>query len=312
MAWNFELVAGPYEGPNGGLAWDGRTMLFSVIDEGRILRFDPNRGAVEEFRRYTNRTNGIAFGPDGLLYGCQEGGRRIIQFLPDGSATPTANQLAGRYHNFPSDLAIDRSGRVWFSDPYHGTPTFGPQIFPPLDHASVLRLERDERRQWGIRRITYDTAAPRAVLLSADEATLYVAEGEAGRNGLRELRAYPIVNGDSVGPYTVLHTFGADHRGPHRPVEGMCLDSEGNIVACAGWRRSGPGPLVYVFSPSGAVLETHPVPADLPMRCAFGDADLGSLYVTTGQGHLYRAKATGRRGVYRSPAPHEFVPDRKR
>ena len=143
MTWKFELVAGPYEGPNGGLAWDGRAMLFSVIDEGRILRFDPNRGAVEEFRRYANRTNGIAFGPDGVLYGCQEGGRRIIQFLPDGSAAPTANQLAGRYHNFPSDLAIDRSGRVWFSDPYHETPTFGPQIFPPLDHASVLRLERD-------------------------------------------------------------------------------------------------------------------------------------------------------------------------
>lgn len=130
MTWKFELVAGPYEGPNGGLAWDGKGMLFSVIDEGRILRFDPHNGTVEEFRRYTNRTNGIAFGPDGVLYGCQEGGRRIIQFLPDGSAVPTANQLAGRYHNFPSDLVVDRGGRVWFLDPYHGTPAFGPQIFP--------------------------------------------------------------------------------------------------------------------------------------------------------------------------------------
>jgi sugar lactone lactonase YvrE len=136
-----------------------------------------------------------------------------------------------------------------------------------------------------------------------DEGTLYVAEGDAGPNGPRELRAYPIRNDGSVGPYTVLHTFGADHRG---------LDSEGNIVACAGWRRSGPGPLIYVFSPSGAVLETHPVPADLPMRCAFGDADLESLYVTTGEGHLYRAKATGRRGVYREPSPHGFVSDPKR
>ncbi len=278
MTWKFERVAGPYEGPNGGLAWDGQAMLFSVIDEGRILRFDPNRGAVEEFRRYTNRANGIAFGPDGVLYGCQEGGRRIIQFLPDGSAAPTANQLAGRYHNFPSDLAMDRGGRVWFSDPYHGSPAFGPQIFPLLDRASVLRLERDERREWVIRRITYDTAAPRAVLLSIDEGTLYVAEGDAGRDGPRELRDYPIRSDGSVGPYTVLHTFGADHRGPHRGIEGMCLDSAGNIVACGGWKRSGPGPLIYVFSPSGAVLETHPVPADLPMRCAFGDVDLESLY----------------------------------
>jgi len=31
---------------------------------------------------------------------------------------------------------------------------------PPLDHASVLRLERDPvRRLWGIRRMTYSTTA---------------------------------------------------------------------------------------------------------------------------------------------------------
>ncbi len=297
MTWKFELVAGPYAGPNGGLAWDGQGMLFSVIDEGRILRFDPHRGTVEEFRRYTNRTNGIAFGPDGVLYGCQEGGRRIIQFLPDRSAAPTANQLAGRYHNFPSDLVVDREGRIWFSDPYHVTPAFGPQIFPPLDHASVLRLERDERRQWVIRRMTHDTAAPRAVLLSAGEDTLYVAEGDAGRDGPRELRAYPIRSDSTVGPYTVLHTFGADHRGPHRGIEGLCLDHQGNIVACGGWKRSGPGPIIYVFAPSGAILETHLLPGDLPMRCAFGDMDLESLYVTTGEGHLFRAKTSGRRGM---------------
>jgi gluconolactonase len=77
----------------------------------------------------------------------------------------------------------------------------------------------------------------------------------------------------------------------------MCLDSVGNIVAVGGWQRSGPGPLAYVFSPGGAILETHALPGDLPMRCAFGDADLGSLYVTSGEGVLYRAKADGRRGA---------------
>ena len=301
MIWRFERVAGPYEGPMGGLAWDGRGMLFSLIDEGRILRFDPKKGAVEEFRRYTNRTNGIAFGPEGILYGCQEGGRRIIQILPDGSAAPTASQLAGRFHNFPCDLTVDRGGRVWFSDPYHEKPAFGPQVFPLLDHASVLRLERNENRAWVIRRITHDTAAPRAVLLSDLEDALYVAEGDAGGKGPRELRAYPIRGDGSVGPYTVLHTFGADHRGAHRGIEGMCLDHESNIVACAGWKRSGPGPLIYVFSPTGAVRETHPLPADRPMRCAFGDAGLESLYVSTGEGNLYRAQATGSHGRERWP-----------
>ena len=79
----------------------------------------------------------------------------------------------------------------------------------------------------------------------------------------------------------------------------MCLDGEGNILACGGWRKSGPGPLVYVFSPAGAVLETHKLPGDAPMRCAFGDASLDSLYVTDGDGCVYRAQSVGRRGFKR-------------
>jgi sugar lactone lactonase YvrE len=44
------------------------------------------------------------------------------------------------------------------------------------------------------------------------------------------------------------------------------------------------------------VLETHPIPADLPNKCCFGGDDLDTLYVTTGGGHLYRAKTGARRG----------------
>jgi gluconolactonase len=79
----------------------------------------------------------------------------------------------------------------------------------------------------------------------------------------------------------------------------MCLDSEGNIVACMGWSKSGQPASIVVVSPGGTILETHPSPADAPMRCAFGDADLGSLYVTAGDGGLYRARGIGRRGLKR-------------
>jgi hypothetical protein len=35
------------------------------------------------------------------------------------------------------------------------------------------------------------------------------------------------------------------------------------------------------------------------MRVAFGDADLGSLYLTAADGGLYRATGIGRRGLKR-------------
>ena len=70
----------------------------------------------------------------------------------------------------------------------------------------------------------------------------------------------------------------------------MTLDADGNIVACAGFEESGPGPMIYVFSPTGRVLETHPMRVDRPTNCCFGDADMRTLYVTTGGGHLFRAR----------------------
>jgi gluconolactonase len=292
----FELVAGPYQGPTGGVVWHDDAVLFSVIDEGRILRFDPDSGAITEFRRYANRVNGLALGPGGELYGAQEGGRRLVEFTPDGRLVAVDALLDGRYHNQPCDLVVDRRHRIWFADPRHAVIPFGPAIFPFLDHASVLRLERNDRRAWVARRITYDTVSPRAVLLAPDEHTLYVADGEPAPEHRRELRAYPIDGDGDIGHPAVLHTFGADHRGPHRGIEGMCLDAEGNIVACGGWSRSGPGPLIYVFSPRGAVIESHPFPADRPNRCCFGGKALDTLYVTTAGGELCRAATGGRRG----------------
>ena len=50
-------------------------------------------------------------------------------------------------------------------------------------------------------------------------------------DGQRELRAYPILDDDTLGDYELLHNFY-----PHRGIDGMCLDAEGNIV---GYRRLG-------------------------------------------------------------------------
>jgi len=290
MAWQFERVAGPYDGPAGGVVRDGDGVVFSTIDEGKLWRFDPASKAATEVRRYTNRVNGLARGPGGELYGAQEGGRRLVEFTSDGRMAAVDALLDGKYHNQPSDLAVDRRHRIYFTDPRHAAIPFGPAIFPFLDHCSVLRLERNDRRAWVANRVTYDTISPRAVLLSPDETTLYVADGEAKEGHARELRAYPLRPDGTVGHAAVLQTFGRDFRGPQRGIEGMCLDADGNIVAVGGWRRSGPGPLVHVISPAGAVLESHSFPADLPNKCCLGGAGLDTLFVTTAGGELFCAK----------------------
>lgn len=295
MTLKFDLVAGPYKGRTGGLAWDGKAMLFSAVGEERVMRYEPATGKSDVFRKVSGRTNGLAVAADGTVFGAQEGGRRVIRFLEDGSTAPTQDQLDGKHHNQPTDVIMDRKGRVWLTDPYNGTPPYGPPVYPFLDHASVLRLEPDGARAWKLKRITHDTAGPRAVLLSADEKTLFVADGDAERGDLCQLLSYAIKPDGSVGRGHVLLVFAPAERG----IEGMCLDSEGNILACAGWKKGGMGPAVYVISPAGTILEAHAAPADLPMRCAFGDSDMSSLYLTAGDGGLYRATNTGRRGLNR-------------
>jgi gluconolactonase len=301
MQWTFEKVAGPFQGAMGGVLWTGSQLLFSAVDEACIKQYDPCTGTTSSFRSYTARVNGLAVHPDGRLFACQEGARRIIQYLPDGTCETTGFKLDGKFHNYPNDIAIDSAARIWFTDPHSTVLAFGPQLFPPLEHQSVLRLHLNDRHLWVMERMTFDTVSPRALLLSADEKTLYVADGDAKRRTARELRAYPVLADGSLGVHRVLYACGADVRGLHRGIEGLALDAQGNVVACMGSGESGPGPSICVFSPEGRLLETHAFPGGAPVRCGFGDAGLHSLYVTAEDGGLYRAAGIPRKGI--APRP---------
>ena len=292
MSWEFEQVAGPY-GFTEGPAWDGEAVLFTDISTSRVMRYDPASGECTAFRSGTNEANGLIFDKDGNLYACEgsklfgdgEGGRRISRYNADGTTTVVVEDFEGKRLNSPNDLAFDAQGRLWFTDPRYGDETDDLE----LDHRSVFRLDPRADDSWDITRVTYDTTSPNGLLVSRDGKWLYVAQSAYGDNNPRELRRYPINDDGSVGAYEVLHNFY-----PHRGIDGMCWDSDGNIIATAGWEESGPGPMLYVFTPSGRVLETHPVPTDQPTNCTFGGPDLQTLYVTAG-GCLFRTRP-GRRG----------------
>ena len=279
MHWDFEKVAGPFsftEGP----AWDGEAVLFTDIPNSRIMRYKPYCGECTVYRTGTNGANGLMFDKAGRLYGCEGSGRRIVRYEGDGTTSVIVDQFEDKRLNSPNDLAFDKLGCIWFTDPRYGDRTDDLE----LDHQSVYRLDSKSDDTWTITRATFDTTKPNGLLISPDGKWLYVAQSEYGENKKRELRAYPLRDDGTVGGYEVLHNFY-----PNRGVDGMCLDTEGNIIAAAGWRKSGPGPMIYIFAPNGRVLETHPIPADIPTNCTFGDADLQTLYVTAG-GCLYRVR----------------------
>ena len=290
MAWqyHFELLARPYGGVSEGPVWDGEAILFTHIPSSRIMRYDPDSGAITEARHGTNHTNGLAFDAQGNLFGCCSGGRAIVRFDDDAIVT-VADRVDGQKLNTPNDLAIDRSGRIWFTNPWNAG-NIDPSEVEELDNRSVLRADPQPDGSYTVTRVTFDTTMPNGILVSPDQRTLYVVESNSERIDInRELRAYPINDDGSLGSYRTLHSFGRDANAVHRGIDGMCFDADGNIVATAGWELGGPGPMIYIFSPTGRVLETHPIACNRPTNVCFGGPGLSTLYVTSTDGHFYRA-----------------------
>ena len=299
MTWNFTIVNGPYGGVTVGPAWDGSGLLFTHIPSSRILRFDPQTRGSSLYRENTNNANGLMMDSNGTLFACEGGGRRVVRYESDGSTTVLADGFEGQKFNIPNDLAIDPPGRVWFTDPFYegaGGEWSHDRSNKELDHDSVYRLDPGDNGNWSITRVTFDTTRPNGLLFSLDHKTLYVAQSGRGPDEKRQLRAYPVNDDGSLGDGEVIHEFG-DHRG----IDGMVLDTEGNIVATAGNRIGGPGPSIYVFSASGGVIERHPLKVGQPPDCAFGGEDMSPLYVTNGTGLLLRA-FTERQGRLAYPA----------
>ena len=290
MEWKFELLMKPAGIPlTEGPVWDGEHVYFTHIHASCIYCYDPHSGAFTKWREGLNRTNGLAFDDKGRLFGCCQGGRKILRFDPDGKNVVLAERIDGKRLSTPNDLAIDRKGRIWFTNPVN-EGNWDKTEKEELDNRSVIRLDPQKDGSYSATRVTFDTTQPNGILVSQDQNTLYVAESSYTRGMARELRAYPLKEDGSLGAYATLFTWGEDAKGVHRGIDGMCLDRDGNIVATAGWEVSGAGPMIYVFSPTGRVLETHPVPAIRPTNCCFGGPDLTTLFVTTTQGHFFKAK----------------------
>jgi gluconolactonase len=297
MTWDWELLAGPdsiTEGP----AWDGEGLFYTAIAHNEIRWYDPRTNAVTTVYRDSGAANGLVLAPDGRLLACEGGRRAIASYGTDGKRTTLIDRFDGRRLNSPNDLALDSRGRIWFTDPRYGDDHSDRE----LDHDSVYRITARTDGTWTIERMTFDTTRPNGILISPDERTLYVAQSDYTPTAPRQFRAYPIRDDGSLGPFLVLHDFGAN-----RGIDGMCFDTEGNIIATCGWELGGPGCRIAVFATDGAILEEHPLPDGRPTNCVFGGPALSDLYVTSISGHLYRVRNTGRTGFLRPPETLPFT-----
>lgn len=200
MSWQFQLLAKPFGGVTEGPVWDGESIYFTHIPTNRIMKYQPESGRISEAKGGTNHTNGLAHDSKGQLFGCCSGGRAIVRFNPDDTTTVIADVVDGAKLNTPNDLAVDRQGRIWFTNPWNAG-NIDPSETELLDNRSVLRSDPQPDGSYTTTRVTFDTTMPNGILVSPDQKTLYVAESNSERIDLdRELSGLPYQRKRQPGP----------------------------------------------------------------------------------------------------------------
>ncbi|MEQ8717025.1 MAG: SMP-30/gluconolactonase/LRE family protein [Acidimicrobiales bacterium] len=189
--------------PEGPVALSDGDVLIVEVRGPRITRVSPDGSTsvvVDYGDAETAGPNGLAIGPDGALYVCNNGGFiwslvRDSFWLPSekgtganqspryvtgsidrvdldtGEVTTLYDSWEGNRLTGPNDLVFDAQGGIWFTD--HGKTR-------PLDQDRVgvywARADGSE-----IRRPIFPLDHPNGIGLSPDGSTLYVAETSTGR-----------------------------------------------------------------------------------------------------------------------------------
>lgn len=254
-----EFTEGPAVAPDGSI-------VFSDIGN-RLLKFNPQTKQLTIFREKSGRANGLMYNRQGELIACEGastgGGRRISITSKDGAIKTLSDSFEGKRFNSPNDLAIAPSGWVYFTDPRYGGDE--PR---ELDFEGVFGVKPDGTTFLA----THDVLKPNGILITPDGKRAYVADNDPKPESQRSLLSFDI---DEQGKFTnkrVLFEIGAG-----RGIDGMTLDSAGNIYATAGTgEKSG----VYIFSPEGKHLALIKMPGD-PTNCTFGGKEeANALYIT--------------------------------
>jgi gluconolactonase len=273
-----DVVAG--EGPS----WDPAGYLY-FVGKDRISRRDL-QGNVMVFREPAGGPNGSLVDPQGRLLICEARARRVTRTERDGSITVLADRFQGKQFNSPNDLTIDSKGRIYFTDPRYGKRD-SMEIRNDAGRL-VEGVYRIDAPGQVTRIIDGEVERPNGILVAPGDKYLYLADNNNNNiGGARRLVRFDLKADGTIEPASRKVIFDW-HTG--RGPDGFKMDSEGRFIVAAGLNKphlpyettdefkGG----IYILSPAGKLLEFVPIPNDEVTNCAFGGADLKTLFVTAG------------------------------
>ncbi|MBB6425213.1 SMP-30/gluconolactonase/LRE family protein [Sphingopyxis sp. JAI128] len=288
-----EVVATGLRFPEGPVPMSDGSVLLVEIARGTLTRVTPDgrRSVVAE---PGGGPNGLAIGPDGAAYVCNNGGFEWIEAgdllfpghaahaepcgsiqrvdLTTGAATTLYDSFEGERLKGPNDIVFDGDGGFWFTD--HGQVRANGR-----DHGAIYYAAADGSR---ISRQRADMMGPNGIGLSPDGATLYVSETMTARVWAMDI----VAPGELAPPPPWAPGRFVGTPPAFRLLDSMAIEESGNI--CVGTMVEGG---ITVFDPDGEGSEFVPLPDIGITNIAFGGADRRDAYVTgSTRGTLYRLR----------------------
>jgi len=294
---DMQIITDGLRFPEAPVVMPDGSVIVTEIEQGRITRVAPD-GSKTEVATPGGGPNGLAIGPDGKLYCCNNGGFNWSEaggFLaPHGIAS---DYSGGRIERIdidtgeveilyksgdhgcvlrgPNDIVFDEHGGFWFTD--HGKVDYAARCH---DIVGIFYGKTDGSH---LEEVVFPSNNPNGVGLAPDGSALYAAETYTCR-----LMKFNITAPGKVAP-------DAGPGGPgiplYRPAgykffDSLAVEAGGNIcVATIG--ECG----ISVISPEGELVEFVPTDDIFTTNIAFGGEDMMDAYLTlSGSGRLVKTR----------------------
>ena len=186
--------------------WHDGRLWFSDWGANQVIALDPG-GGHEVVASVPSFPMCIDFLPDGRLLVVDSAQRRVLRREPDGSMVTHA-ELAAVSEKPWNDIVVDERGNAYVNSIGFDFPD---EQFAP----GFVVLVTPEG---AVRRVAEDLAFPNGMAITADGATLIVAESYGNR-----LTAYRIGPDGELADRRVWAPAGDDH------PDGICVDAEGAV-----------------------------------------------------------------------------------
>ena len=283
--------------PEGPVVMPDGSVILTEIERGTITQVMPD-GSKQIVATVGGGPNGLALGPDGKLYCCNNGGFEYAEangyLAPHGIAN---DYSGGRIERIdietgaveilyksgdhgcvlrgPNDIVFDAHGGFWFTD--HGKVDYAKRCH---DIVGIFYAKTDGSH---LEEVIFPSNNPNGVGLAPDGSALYAAETYTCR-----LMKFNITAPGKVAPDAGPGGLGIPLYRPagYKFFDSLAMEANGNIcVATIG--ECG----ISVISPDGELVEFVATDDIFTTNIAFGGEDMMDAYITlSGSGRLVKTR----------------------